>query len=206
MAITVKYLTELGIEKEIADKIFAERGKEIENENAKLSAVKAELDESKNAFQKLESEFNQLKAANATADDYKAKYEAIIAENQARQKQEEADKIARERQENISRRFEAVVGEKNWRHEAIKADYLKKFGEALEDKKNEGMSDGDIFHNLVKDDKDAFVGVEVVQLPGGAKKSIDDLKVTKDDFKKMSYKQRLDIYNNNQDLYNQLNQ
>ena len=35
MAITVKYLGDLGVEKEVAEKIFAERGKEIEADKAK---------------------------------------------------------------------------------------------------------------------------------------------------------------------------
>lgn len=172
MAITVKYLTDLGIEKDVADKIFAERGIEMESEKAKLNAVKAELEERKKAFESLTNEFDKLKTSNATADDYKAKYEAIVAENQAKERQAEADRITREKEESIARRFGTVVGEKQFNHEAIKDSYLKKFSEALEDKNNEGLSDEQIFHNLTKDDKGAFVGVQVVRLAGGAKNGV----------------------------------
>ena len=72
-----------------------------------------------------------------------------------------------EKTENINKRFEAVVGEKKFSHNAIKADYLKKFGEALELEENKSLSDEQVFHNLIKDDKNAFEGVTAVKLAGG---------------------------------------
>ena len=72
-----------------------------------------------------------------------------------------------EKTENINKRFEAVVGEKTFSHNAIKADYLKKFGEAIEIEDNKSLSDEQIFHNLIKDDATAFTGVTAVKLAGG---------------------------------------
>ena len=167
MAITVKYLEDLGVEKEVAEKIFAERSKEIEADKAKREKLETELKEKKESLDNLSKEFEDLKSSNASAEEYKTKYEALIADNEAKAKQAEADRILAEKTENINKRFEAVVGEKKFSHNAIKADYLKKFGEALELEENKSLSDEQVFHNLIKDDATAFTGVTAVKLQGG---------------------------------------
>ena len=167
MAITVKYLEDLGVEKEISEKIFAERSKEIEADKAKREKLETELKEKKESLDNLSKEFEDLKSSNASAEEYKTKYEALVADNEAKAKQAEADRILAEKTENINKRFEAVVGEKKFSHNAIKADYLKKFGEALELEENKSLSDEQVFHNLIKDDKNAFEGVTAVKLAGG---------------------------------------
>ena len=45
MAITVKYLEDLGVEKEVAEKIFSERSKEIEADKAKREKLETEWKE-----------------------------------------------------------------------------------------------------------------------------------------------------------------
>lgn len=167
MAITVKYLEDLGVDKEVAEKIFAERSKEIEADKAKREKLEAELKEKKESLDNLSKEFEDLKSSNASAEEYKTKYEALVADNEAKAKQAEADRILAEKTENINKRFEAVVGEKKFSHDAIKADYLKKFGEAIELEENKSLSDEQVFHNLTKDDATAFTGVTAVKLQGG---------------------------------------
>lgn len=204
MAITVKYLEDLGVEKEVAEKIFAERSKEIEADKAKREKLETELKEKKESLDNLSKEFEDLKSSNASAEEYKTKYEALVADNEAKAKQAEADRILAEKTENINKRFEAVVGEKKFSHNAIKADYLKKFGEALELEENKSLSDEQVFHNLIKDDKNAFTGVTAVKLAGGTPQGNGSNSVTREAFNKMSYKERLQIYNENQALYNEL--
>lgn len=167
MAITVKYLEDLGVEKEVAEKIFAERSREIEADKVKREKLETELKEKKESLDNLSKEFEDLKSSNASAEEYKTKYEALVADNEAKAKQAEADRILAEKTENINKRFEAVVGEKKFSHNAIKADYLKKFGEAIELEENKSLSDEQVFRNLIKDDKNAFEGVTAVKLAGG---------------------------------------
>ena len=57
MALTRKYLDELGIEKEIAEKIFEEHGKSIQAEQAKF----ADYDELKTNYENLGKEVEKLK-------------------------------------------------------------------------------------------------------------------------------------------------
>ena len=142
-------------------------GVNVEKAKSKVTALENELKEKKADFEKLNTEFEALKTANASGEDWKAKFEALQAENVAKEKQAEADRILAEKTENINKRFEAVVGEKTFSHNAIKADYLKKFGEAIELEDNKSLSDEQIFHNLIKDDATAFTGVTAVKLQGG---------------------------------------
>lgn len=167
MAITVKFLEELGIESEIAKKIFAERSSEVEREKAKLAAVQAELSEKTAAFDTLNSEMETLKTSNASAEDWKTKFEALQADNIAKEKQAEAERILKEKNDNISNRFNTALGEKKFYNDPTREYYLKKFGEAIEAEENQGKSDTDVLHSLTKDDDKAFQGVEIVKLAGG---------------------------------------
>lgn len=167
MAITVEYLKELGVSEDIAKKIFEERGKEIQADKVKREKLEADLKESKKSLDTLTEKIDSLESTGKNAEELQAKLDAIIAERDAEKKQAEADRILKEKQENVANRFSAVLGDKKFSHSAIEAEYLKRFGEALESKDFEGKSDSDIFHELTKDDDSAFKGVSAVKLVGG---------------------------------------
>ena len=93
--------------------------------------------------------------------------QALQAENVAKEKQAEADRILAEKNADIEKRFNECVGDKKFSHDAIKASYLKKFADALESEEYKGKGDADIFHALTKDDATAFTGVTAVRLQGG---------------------------------------
>lgn len=151
-------------------KILDINGADVEKVKAKVTALEADIKDKKDAFDKLNTEFELLKSSNAGAEEYKSKYEALVAENAAKEKQAEADRILAEKNENIKNRFSTVLGEKKFSHDAIKAEYLKKFTEALDLKENQGRSDAEIFHELTKDDGAAFTGVTTVRLAGGTQR------------------------------------
>ena len=167
MAITVKYLEDLGVEKEVAEKIFAERSKEIEADKAKREAVETKLKEAEKSLESLTTEIDTLKTSGKNAEEIQAKLDALIAEREAEKTKAEADRIMKEKQDNINNRFNAVLGEKKFSHDAIREAYLKKFGDALENTDYQGKSDTEIFHDLTKDDATAFTGVTAVRLQGG---------------------------------------
>lgn len=167
MAITVKYLEDLGVEKEVAEKIFAERSKEIEADKAKREKLETELKESKDSLESLNAEIEKVRKNGKNADEIQAKLDALIAEREAEKKKAEADRILAEKNADIEKRFAACVGDKKFSHDAIKADYLKKFANALESEEYKGKGDTEIFHNLTKDDKNAFTGVQAIRLQGG---------------------------------------
>lgn len=149
------------------DKIMAINGADVERAKAKVTALEADLKEAKETIDKTNTEFEALKSSNAGAEEYKAKYEALVADNEAKAKQAEADRMAKEKAEGYDKRFDAVVGDKKFSHDAVRAEYRRKFESALAEKENEGKSDADIFHALTKDDAAAFAGVTAVKLQGG---------------------------------------
>ena len=142
-------------------------GADVEKAKSKVTALEAELKESKEDKDKLISELDELKATNASGEDWKAKFEALQSENIAKEKQAEADRILAEKTEAINKRFDAVVGNKKFSHDAVREAYLKKFGEAIELEANKSKADADIFHELTKDDAHCFEGVTAVKLAGG---------------------------------------
>ena len=142
-------------------------GADVEKVKAKVTALETEVKDKKEANDKLNKEFEALKTANASGEDWKVKFEALQADNLAKEKQAEADRILAEKNADIEKRFTACMGDKKFSHEAIKADYLKRFSEALESEEYKGKGDADIFHSLTKDDATAFTGVTAVKLEGG---------------------------------------
>ena len=201
MAITVKYLEDLGVEKEVAEKIFAERSKEIEADKAKREKLETELKEKTESLESLTTEIDTLKTSGKNAEEIQAKLDALIAEREAEKTKAEADRLAKEKADNVLSRFNAV--KKKFKHNDIEQAYLKRFGDAIESKDFEGKSDTEIYHELTKDD-DCHEGVKAVHLAGGTPSGVGGKSVTREDFNKMSYKERLQIYNENQALYNEL--
>ena len=168
MAITVKYLEDLGVEQEVAEKIFAERSKEIEADKAKREKLETELKEKTENLESLTTEINTLKTSGKNAEEIQAKLDALIAEREAERTKAEADRLAKEKLEATKSRFEkANEGKGEWYNEPTKEFYFKKFSDALESEEYAGQSDVDIMHSLTKDDQTARKGVTAVKLAGG---------------------------------------
>ena len=168
MAITVKYLEDLGVEKEVAEKIFTERSKEIEADKAKREELETELKEKTESLDNLTTEIDTLKTSDKNAEEIQAKLDALIAEREAERTKAEADRLAKEKLEATKSRFEkANEGKGEWYNEPTKDFYFKKFSDALESEEYAGQSDVDIMHSLTKDDQTARKGVTAVKLQGG---------------------------------------
>ena len=168
--------------------------------NAKVEEVKTLKGEKKN----LEDEVARLNENANGNEDVKKELEALKAKIDADVKQAEAERISREKAESDERLFNEAVGEKKFSHDAIKSHYFNLFRQDLAKEENKGKSAVDILHNLTKDDKNAFEGVTAVKLAGGTPQGSGSNSVTREAFNKMSYKERLRIYNENQALYNEL--
>lgn len=168
--------------------------------NAKVEEVKTLKGEKKT----LEDEVTRLNENANGNEDVKKELEALKAKIDADAKQAEAERISREKAESDERLFNEAVGEKKFSHDAVKSHYFNLFRQDLAKEENKGKSAVDILHNLTKDDATAFTGVTAVKLQGGTPQGVGGKSVTREDFNKMSYKERLQIYNENQALYNEL--
>ena len=147
-------------------------GADVEKAKSKVTALETELKEKKADFDKLNTEFEALKTANASGEDWKAKFEALQAENVAKEKQALAEKAEKEKEENNRLLFQKAVeayGKKadDWNGKFTEEGYYNEFIKALELKENAGRAHKDILHDLVKNDGTAFKGVQAVRLQGG---------------------------------------
>ncbi len=134
--------------------------------NAKIERIKT-LEGEKSDF---EDKIKTLTDEAQSAEDVKKQLETLQNDIKTKEREAEQERAAQEKADGIASRFAAVVGDKKFSHAAIEADYLKKFGEALDNKDNQGKSDTEIFQALTKDDGVAFKNVNVVHLPGGTDK------------------------------------
>lgn len=167
------------------DKIMRLHGSDIEKYKGDLSNLKTELTNKKEAFEQMNSELEKLKESQAGAEDYKAKLEQLQADIAEKEKTEREAREKAEREETILNRYNAAAVGKDgkpleWSHEAIRADYLRKFTEALGNKEYEGKSDAEIFHSLTKDDSAAFLVPQAQAVYGGAgsvSEEMDDAKI-----------------------------
>ena len=151
-------------------------GRDVEKVKEKVTALSAELDEKEQSYNDLSAEFEKFKSGAASAEEFKTKYEQLVNDVAAKEKAAKEEAEQKEKAERIAARFNAVLGDKKFSHEAIKKDYIAKFTEALENKDNEGKSDSDIFHDLTKDDAAAFVGVQRFALKGANKSATGGIK------------------------------
>ena len=132
-------------------------------------ALKTELSTSKEALEKLTGELNALKDSNASSEDWKAKYEKILDEqNAAKLEREKAEKEAADRAD-----FDSVAVDKDGKplefiHDAVRESYFRKYVEAKAAKENQAKTGADIFKDLIKDDACIKVPTAHGTLAGGS--------------------------------------
>ncbi len=143
---------------------------------------KTELDTANKQIETITAELDGLKESNASAEDWKAKYEKFKATVDAEKAEAKKAQLEAEKRANMQNRFNAVIGDRKFSHPAIEADYFEKF--IAEADKADGRGDNDIFTDLTKDDGQAFVGNTVTVTMAGAK-PVGTQRMNRDDIMKI---------------------
>lgn len=129
--------------------------------------IKAELDTAKQQITDINTQYENLKTANASAEEYKTKYDELVADNQRRAEEQAAkDLITAERAE-FDKYF--ADNKKEWYNQMTADGYFEKFRTAKIADENKAKTTADILHDLTKDDATAFKGVNPDVNIGGAK-------------------------------------
>lgn len=166
----------------------------------KLDRANTALAEEKENASSLTSELQALKESNATAEEWKTKYDELAEKQRlAEEKRQKEEQEAAEKAE-----FEAYISDKKleWTNPLIAEGYFRRYQEAKKSDEYKGKTSADIVHALTKDDKTAFKTAQPeVQLPGGKPFSGS---VTKEDFGKMGYAERFKIKTEHPELYQEL--
>lgn len=197
-----EFLKELGLTDEQIDKIMSENGKDVEKAKGDLSTKETELASVKEQLETANSKIEEFKEMDvegikAAAEDYKTKYEE--AQNKSK---EELEKLKFEHKIES-----ALSGAKAKNIKAVKAlldmeglklngDEIVGLNEQLENIKKENSY-------MFEDDSNTKQDPPPFTRPGGKGKQDG---ISKEDFNKMSYKERVNLFNTQPDIYKQLNE
>lgn len=185
------------------DKAVSENYKtvvEVNKINDKLTKTTDKVKELEGTLETTTKAFEDLKDKNASKEDWEKKYNDLVEDN--RQKAEQ--KAQEELEIQTRTEFDTYFAEqkKEWANPMIADGYFAKFKEAKALEENKSKTTGDILHALTKDDGTAFKTTQPsVVIKGQTPGLTGD--IDKARFEKMGYKERLQIYNENPELYKQ---
>lgn len=149
------------------DKILDLNSADIGKAKKDYDSLKVELDMAKQTITDINKQYDDLKNANASADDYKKKFDDLVAENERKESERQAAYAEAQERAEFDKYF--ADNKKEWNNPFIADGYFAKFKEAKGQEANKGKMLADILHDLTKDDSTAFKGVAPEVKLGGAK-------------------------------------
>ena len=187
------------LSKEEIKSILAEHGKSIKVETEKVeNKYKTDIDTYKTTIDELKQQIE-----NSPKTDDLENLKTKIADFEKR----EADRIAKEETEKadkaLTNNILSVFGDRKFSSEYAKNGLLTDIKNELNKEENKGKGIKDLFDELTKDRADIFANPNQVQdMP-----SMQDMDsgVSKEDFDKMTYKQRIELKENNPELFAKYN-
>lgn len=199
-------LEALGLTKEQIDSVMGINGNDIEKVKTKLTEAEKEAETLKEQIKDRDKQFNDLKNSKEDLDGLKSQIEALQKDNKAKDEQYKAE--IRNLRVN-SAVDAALTGAKAKNHTAVKA-LLKDLDKAelLEDGTVKGLKEQ--IEALTKADDSKFLfDIETApQTPKGATPASSPKAsatgITKEQFNKMGYRDRLELFNNDPTTYNSL--
>lgn len=181
-----QFLKGLDLDGELIDTIMAEHGKLVTKYKEDLQTLKTE---------------NQgLKENSKNANELQEKYDKLIKENEER----EATKKAKEEDDVLTKNITDVFGDKKFVNEYTKNSIINEIKTALKDSANVGKSAKDLFAEITEGKDGIFANPNQMVDMAGIDENVETV-VSKDDFDKMGYKQRLELKQTNPELFNKYN-
>lgn len=199
-------LEALGLTKEQIDSVMGINGNDIEKVKTKLTEAEKEAESLKEQIKDRDKQLNDLKNSKEDLDGLKSQIETLQKDNKAKDEQYKAEI----RNLKVSSAVDAALtGAKAKNHTAVKA-LLKDLDKAelLEDGTVKGLKEQ--IEALTKADDSKFLfDIETApQTPKGATPASSPKAsatgITKEQFNKMGYRERLDLFNNDPTTYNSL--
>lgn len=167
------------------DKVDTKYKNQIEDNKATISELKAQIENAPKS-----DEMENLKSKIA-------EYEQKEADRTAKQKAKEEDEI-------LTKNIVSAFGDKEFVNEFTKNAIMNEIKTALKDSANMGKSAKDLFDEITNGKDDIFANPnKMVDMPS-ADENIENV-VSKDDFDKMGYTQRLELKASNPELFNKYN-
>lgn len=188
------------LSKEEIKSIIAKHGEYIKTETEKIEKqYKDEISEYKTTIDDLKE---QIK--NAPKSDELESLKGKIADYE----QKEADRIAKQKAKEeddiLTKNIVEVIGDKKFVNDYTKNSIINEVKTALKDNANLGKSAKDLFEQITNGKDGIFANPnQVIDMP-----SVDEnveTTISKEDFNKMGYKERLELKSSNPELFKKYN-
>ena len=192
--------SKIKLSKEEVKSILAEYGKAIKVETEKVeNKYKNDVDSYKTTINELKEQIekspksDELESLKTKIADYEQKE----ADRIAKQKAEEEDNI-------LTNNINSILGDKKFVNDYTKNSIINEVKNALKDKANLGKSAKDLFEEITNGKDGIFANPnQVVDMPS-VDENVENV-VSKDDFDKMGYKERVALKQSNPELFNKYN-
>lgn len=187
------------LSKEEIKSILAKHGDYIKIETEKVdNKYKDQLEDNKTTISELKAQIEK-----SPKTDEMESLRTKIAEYESK----EADRVAKEQEaiknQNLENNINSVLGDKKFTSKYARDGFVNDIKSELAKPENEGKGIAEIIDYLSKDQNGIFeVPNKAQDMPG-----IDnvDTDISKDDFTKMSYKDRIQLKSENPELFEKLN-
>lgn len=150
-----------------------------------------------------------LEKANKTIGDLKSQIgdtenlKKTLADYEQRENDRKLAEEAALKESQLKSRFDAVSQDKQFVNDITRQGIFNEFRTALEDKANEGKGDADILSAVLEGKTDIYKNPnQPPMIPPNEDLELDD--VTKEQFAKMGYTDRLKLFKTNPELYHKL--
>lgn len=181
-----EFLKGLDLDSELIDTIMAEHGKLVTKDKEELQTLKSQI--------------KDLKENSKNANELQEKYNELVKANEER----EAQKKAKEEDDILTKNITSVFGDKKFVNDFTKNAIMNEIKIALKDSANMGKSAKDLFEEITNGKTGIFENPnQIVDMPS-ADESMENT-VSKEDFDKMGYKQRIELKASNPELFNKYN-
>lgn len=188
------------LSKEEIKSIIAKHGEYIKTETEKVEKqYKEEISEYKSTIDDLKEQIKNAPKSDEL-ESLKGKianYEQKEADRMAKQKAKEEDDI-------LTKNIVEVIGDKKFVNDYTKNSIINEVKTALKDNANLGKSAKDLFEQITNGKDGIFANPnQVIDMP-----SIDEnteTTISKEDFNKMGYKERLELKSSNPELFKKYN-
>lgn len=182
--VSKQFNTELG-KRFVAKSDYNTKLEEIKTLNGKISDYKQQI---------------QTLSENANnSDDWKGKFEKL-------QKEIEDNKIAeqnKQAEKELTEAIESVFGDKKFTSDYVRNGIIADMKSEIAKPENKGKGYAEIFEALTKDKDGIFVNPNPPASMTGMG-NLGDSEITKEQFNKMGYSERNQLFHDNQELYNKL--
>ncbi len=181
-----EFLKGLDLDSELIDTIMAEHGKLVTRDKEELQTLKSQMKE--------------LKENSKNADELQKKYDELVKQNEER----EAMKKAKEMDDILDKNINEAFGNKKFINDFTKNAIVNEIKTALKDSANMGKSAKDLFEEITNGKDGIFANPNQVADMAEIDENVENT-VSKSDFDKMGYKERIELKQSNPALFEKYN-